>query len=183
MTARYCVAIGDVYGSRNGSTGFTEIWNGRGWTYASVPGKAGEAASLSCPASGYCVAAGTQDGGVPAGFGQLWDGTHWAQTAMPWPHETLSYLYGVSCAGKTCQAVGAAAAEAADGNAGQPAALTWNGTSWIRQATAPGTVGTLFGVTCVTAADCVAVGSQAGGSTRSLAEFWNGTARTKVNPT
>jgi hypothetical protein len=55
--------------------------------------------------------------------------------------------------------------------------------TWTRQATAKGTIGTLYGITCVTAVDCVAVGSARGGnSTRILSEFWNGTAWTVVNP-
>jgi hypothetical protein len=187
VTARYCVAIGDANDHRRGSAvGFTEIWNGHGWTqaYASVPGGTG---SLSCAAASYCLAVGTQFAAPATGFGQLLDGTHWAEQAMPWPRGTPTYLYGVSCAGKACLAVGGAGVpEAAKGIVIQPAALTWNGATWTQspaQATASGTTGILFGVTCVTAADCVAVGNAGGhNGTRNLSEFWNGTAWT-VNPT
>jgi hypothetical protein len=146
VTATYCVAIGNAYDTRTGTTvGFTEIWNGHGWTqaYTSPPTGTGQAASLSCAAASYCVVVGTQFASVPAGFGQLVDGTRWAEPAMPWPPGTRSYLYGVSCAGKTCLAVGEAEpSQVANGTATQPAALTWNGATWTRQATPRGTIGT-----------------------------------------
>jgi hypothetical protein len=188
VTSKYCVAIGNAYDARTSTTvGFTEIWNGHGWTqaYAPAAGEAGSAAGLSCAAASYCVAVGTQFAGVPAGFGQLLDGTRWTEPAMPWPRGTRSYLHGVSCAGKTCLAVGEAEpSQVANGTATHPAALTWNGATWTRQATPRGTIGTLYGVTCVTSADCVAVGSARGGNgTRTLSEFWNGTAWTIVSPT
>jgi hypothetical protein len=76
---------------------------------------------------------------------------------------------------------------AGSGTAIQPAALTWNGATWTQspvQATPSGTIGIFYGVTCVTAADCVAVGYvESGNSTHDLSEFWNGTAWTIVNPT
>jgi hypothetical protein len=187
VTAKYCVAIGNAYDISTGTTvGFTELWNGHGWTqaYTSAPRGTGEAASLSCAAASYCVAVGTQSASVPTGFGQLLDGTHWAEPAMPWPPGTRSYLYGVSCAGKTCLAVGEAEPSGVVNGATQPTALTWNGVTWTQQATPRGTIGTLHGVTCVTTADCVAVGSAQGGNgTHNLSEFWNGTAWTIVNPT
>jgi hypothetical protein len=79
-------------------------------------------------------------------------------------------------------AVGQAEALTADGTAVHPAALTWNGATWTWQPTPRGTLGTLYGVTCVTATDCVAVGSApSGNASRNLSEFWNGTAWTIVN--
>jgi hypothetical protein len=189
VTARYCVAVGRAlnYTSRTGGAiSFTETWNGQGWTYAPAPLATAYAAGLSCPAASHCVAVGT--GTQHAGIGQLLDGAHWAQPAMPWPPGTQSSLYGVSCAAKTCLAVGAAGpSQAPDITANQPAALAWNGATWTWLAIPGGTSGTLYGilygVTCVTAADCLAVGSaQDGNATRNLAEFWNGTAWTISNP-
>jgi len=185
VTAGYCLAIGNAFGSGGSSpAGFTELWNGRGWTQAPAPGEASGVSGLSCPLASYCVAVGTRLAAADAGFGQIMDGTHWTNPAMPWPHGTGSSLYAVSCAGKTCLAVGEAGArEAAHGAVAEPAALSWNGATWTRQATPKGAVGTLRGVTCVTAADCVAVGdAQAGPGTRSLAELWNGTAWTIISP-
>jgi hypothetical protein len=191
VTAKYCVAIGHAADSRTGTiVGFTELWNGHGWTQAYTSAPSGM--SLSCAAASYCIAVGTQGTAASAGFVQLLDGTHWSEPAMPWPRGIASYLNGVSCAGKTCLAVGAAGVSAAANRISlQPAALTWNGVTWTQsraQATPSGTTGILYGVTCVTAADCVAVGSATGSDgthslTRSLSEFWNGTAWTIVNPT
>jgi hypothetical protein len=116
---------------------------------------------------------GWQEAGGPVtGASQLLDGAHWTDPAMRW---NQSNLYGVSCAGKTCLAVGQTEA--------LPAALTWNGTTWTSLPTARGARGALYGVTCVTATDCVAVGSAPSGSnaSRDLSEFWNGTAWTIVN--
>ena len=187
VTARYCVAVGHAvnYSRSGGSIGFTETWNGHDWTYAPAP----LATSVSCSAAGHCVAVGMSygDGGVPAGSGQLLDGARWAEPAMPWPRGTLSSsLYGVSCAAKTCLAVGEAEpSQDPDIITGsRPAALTWNGATWTRPAIAGSISGTLFGVTCVTATDCVAVGSaQSGKSTHSLAGFWNGATWTIANLT
>lgn len=184
VTADYCVAIGDAYDSASNSAGgFTETWDGHGWTYTSGPGGAVEASGLSCTAPGYCAAAGTQDAGDAAGYGQLLHGTHWTGPVMPWPGGIRSNLYGVSCAGKTCLAVGESEpSQAANGTATHPVALTWNGVTWTRQSTPSGTMGTLYGVTCLTAADCIAVGSTRGGNgTTTLSESWNGKAWTVVS--
>lgn len=183
VTATYCMAIGNAYDTGADSTGsFAETWNGHGWTFAPVPG-AGEATGLSCARAGSCAVAGTLYDGDSAGFGQLLDSTHWTRPVTPWPGTVRSYLYGVSCAGKTCLAVGEAEPSAGpNGNATHPAALTWNGVTWTRLATPKGVTGTLQGVTCVTADDCIAVGSQRGGNgTTTLSEFWNGTAWTIVS--
>ena len=183
LSAEDCVAIGNAYDSASDTAGgFTETWNGHGWTYTPGPGGAGAVAGLSCAAPAYCAVAGTQFAGDAAGYGQVLHGTRWTGPTMPWPGGIRSYMYGVSCAGKSCLAVGEAGpSQAANGT--YPAALTWNGVTWIRQATAKGIIGTLYGVTCVTVADCVAVGSARGGNgTTTLSEIWNGKAWTTGRP-
>lgn len=175
VTARYCLAVGHAQG-RAIAANFTETWSGRGWAYAPEPLAAGGPAGVSCLAAGHCVVVGWQIGvGPVTGASQLLDGAHWADPAMPLPRWSQSNLYGVSCAGKTCLAVGE--------TDGRPAALTWNGATWTWQPTPGGTRGTLYGVTCRTATDCVAVGSAPSGNnaSRNLSEFWNGTAWTIVN--
>jgi hypothetical protein len=180
-----CLAVGVYFTPPNGGVfALAEYWNDSTWTPVTLafpPGPRDQSlGAVSCVTASHCVAVGTQYAGVPTGFGQLLDGAHWAEPAMPWPRGTRSSLYGVSCAGKTCLAVGEAESLAANGTASQPAALTWNGATWTQQATPRGTIGTLYGVTCVTAADCVAVGNA---GTHDLSGFWNGTAWTIVNPT
>jgi hypothetical protein len=173
-TARYCLAVGYVQGRASAAI-FTETWNGRGWAYAPAPLVVGAPAAVSCLSAGHCVVVGWQDaGGFANGASQLLDGAHWTDLAMPqW---SQSNLYGVSCAGKTCMAVGQAQA--------LPTALTWNGAHWTEQLPPQVTVGgSLSSVTCVTATDCVAVGSapSGNGASRNLSEFWNGTVWTIVN--
>ena len=175
------VGLALPHNRRSGAITFTETWNGQGWTYAPAPLATAYAAGLSCPAASHCVAVGT--GAQQAGIGQLLDGAHWAQPAMPWPSGTQSSLYGVSCAAKTCLAVGAAGPSQAPDTSSRPAALARNGATWTWLAIPGGTSGILYGVTCVTAADCVAVGrARDGNATRNLAEFWNGTTWTISNP-
>jgi len=177
VTAGYCLAVGYATGKVIAAR-FTETWSGRGWAYAPEPLAASVPAGVSCRAAGHCVVVGWQVAGGPVtGASELLDGAHWTDPAMPMPvpQWNQSNLYGVSCAGKKCLAVGQTEA--------LPAALTWNGATWTSLPTPRGTRGALYGVTCVTATDCVAVGSAPSGSNAShdLSEFWNGTAWTIVN--
>ena len=86
-------------------------------------------------------------------------------------------LDGVSCtAADACEAVGYYTNSA---GASQPVVENWNGTAWRVQATpSPGGTdgdGRLFGVSCVTAHTCEAVGTYvSNGAPLTLAEVWNG---------
>jgi hypothetical protein len=88
-------------------------------------------------------------------------------------------LTGVSClTARNCLAVGFD--RHAFKGAGGPLAETWNGTTWRTVGVGlpqGATAGILSGVSCVSGAHCVAVGSyDKGGKEFALAATWNGTA-------
>ena len=148
----FCVAIDGEGNARyfDGST-----WSGRANDWGSV-------AAISCPTAGFCASVG---GGM-----SIWNGSSWSE---PQPYGLVSGQTGVSCPTVTfCQVV--------DGT-GQVG--TWNGSSWGSAVNVPmsgtsateGTPGTgngvvLNGVSCTSAAFCVAVGSMG------YAYTWNGSA-------
>ena len=118
----------------------------------------GSVSAISCPTSGFCVSVG---GGV-----SMWDGNSWTE---PQSFGLTSNLTGVSCPSATyCQVVD---------NTGQ--ADTWNGTTWTGPTQVPVPGGStaaagaggvdLTGVSCVSAAFCMAVANSG------AASLWNGT--------
>jgi hypothetical protein len=106
-------------------------------------------------------------------------------TIQPTPNRgTVSELLGVSCPSTTaCTAVGSTVSPDV------PLAEHWNGSTWAIQST-PSPAGSgdtaLESVSCPALDDCIAVGfAQPAGSTRALAERWNGTSwaiQTVPNP-
>jgi hypothetical protein len=143
----FCVSIdgvGDAY-----------YYDGSSWS--SGANDWGSVSAISCPTTSFCVSV---SGGI-----SMWDGSSWTE---PQAFGITSNLTSVSCPSVTfCQVVD---------NTGQ--AETWNGTVWTGpvQVPAPGrsTSGSsaggvdLTGVSCVTAAFCIAVSSSG------AASLWNG---------
>ena len=118
---------------------------------------------------------------------ERWDGTSWSVQPTPNPSGIGAGLTAVSCvSASSCVAVGGYI-----NNSSRDAALAerWNGSSWtIQPLSVPGAVASdLFGVSCVSAAACTAVGSyrtSSGGHT--LALHWNGSGwavQSTPNPT
>jgi hypothetical protein len=103
---------------------------------------------------------------------EAWNGSEWKLETVPKPsgaHEAA--LAGVSCtASNACTAVGYYTASS-EGKA-LSLAERWNGTEWSVQ-TVPNSAN-LFGVSCVSAAECIAVGSSG------TSERWNGTEWIKL---
>jgi hypothetical protein len=167
-----------------------EKWNGATWTIQRTPQftHPAEGAILygvSCTSSTACTAVGTT--GSPSAPFQVslamrWNGSTWQVQSTP-NRSTPSggtYLKAVSCASRTaCTAVGFVGNEAL-AEANIPLAMSWNGARWTIQPTPvpSGTNNTnLYGVSCVSAAACMAVGYAAestGVGTVPLAESWNG---------
>ena len=134
-------------------------------------------AGVSCPSAGSCVTVGTGIYSTPThswgvSFSEIWDGKSWRYATMPGGGAN-----SVSCAAASrCVAVG----DTESGGTQRAAALTWNGKAWAVTrvpAQGKGQASIFLDVTCLSAADCVAVG-QAGppGSpnTTGLTGFWNG---------
>ena len=190
-TPANCTAVGFA-----GNTAFTtaktliEHWNGTTWTIAASVNPALPVALLqgvSCPSATSCTAVGAAENhssGTLRSLVERWNGKTWTLVASPNPTGP-AVLYAVSCPTATnCTAVGNV------NNTASTVSKTfierWNGQSW---AIVPSPTPTLFpfaglsGVSCLTATNCTAVGSDYNiGATvsKTLIERWNGKSWTIV---
>jgi protein kinase-like protein len=146
----------------------------------------GNLTGISCSAADACMAVGTVLTAPPVVKGltlaESWNGTAWTIKAIPNPiGATNSDLFAVSCrAASTCVAVGSY--DDAANPQGTPLAEVWNGTAWTVQ-TLPnppgGTNAGLYGVSCMSAQACLAVGNViTNGGNNAFSELWNGTTWT-----
>src|SRR5215472_7236266 len=167
-SASRCLAVGSIFGPA-GTSPSSLIWNGSSWRALSTPGGASLAA-VSCATAIRCMAVG--------GHAALaWNGTRW-RTLKPAPKPGRAItLTGVSCkAASHCVAVGFWGSRF---TAGGTVAEAWNGIRWRLLSTPDpaGAVSSSFaGVSCASAARCVAVGESftSGQVVRPLGESWNG---------
>lgn len=182
-----CTAVGD-YVVGNTEHALAERLSGGAWTIESVPLPAGAKGGLlfgvSCPSATACTAVGyfTDSAGTSVTHASISNGTSWRVEATPNPtHQVFSVLSAVSCySTTTCTAVGSTL-----GATGPqlPLAERWSGGRGSIQPT-PAPKGSsedqLQGVSCPSAASCLAVGSSgdASGSAMTLVEAWNGKAWT-----
>jgi hypothetical protein len=140
------------------------------------PGNGGQLDSVSCANSTNCVAVGQHATGPVI---ESWNGSVWSVTPSvnPGGSEPPS-LSGVSCSSPTsCVAVG----DYLKPNVGfQSLIESWNGTSWsITPSPNQGSSGNfLYGVSCTSSTNCVAVGKYVNASfmDQTLIDSWNGTS-------
>ena len=134
-------------------------------------------AAVSCARAKLCIAVGRRarpHGQAP--FAERWRGGSWTGLAIPAPKASDAFLVAVSCASSTaCTAVGG---QASSQTKAGPLAEQWNGRRWrVTQASDPAgvTAGNLYGVSCASATNCVAVGTSQGRKRDvTLSERWNG---------
>src|SRR5579863_2786794 len=125
--------------------------------------------SVSCFASGKCLAIGTRGN---ATISRFWTGTRWSSRYKGIHNETVA----ASCAtASSCMAVG----QVEVGKELLAMAQHWDGTSWsMQQIVLPSdaTFAFLDGVSCPAANSCIAVGGYLAGKQPfiPIAEFWNG---------
>jgi hypothetical protein len=108
----------------------------------------------------------------------MWNGTSWTADKVAAPKGGAA-LYGVSCrADNSCVAVGGAGPSGAT----KATALAYNGKTWTAQ-TVPGpgagTSSDFFGVNCLRANQCVAIGETVSSrlaSVTPLGGVWNGSS-------
>ena len=167
--ATFCVIVGETYTSLGGvPTMFLADWNGAGLTVmkAAVPAGAADVTlnDASCPAATFCAVAGlsSNPSGAPGfAFIEMWNGKSWTATKMATAKGGAA-LYGVSCRADTsCAAVGSSGPSAT----AQATALSYNGKTWTAQEVpGPGTgkASYFFGVNCLRAGQCVAIGETVG---------------------
>ena len=180
VTTTFCMATGYA---DNGTAdqALAEQWNGTAWSMVAIPSSSttldNDLEGVSCFTTSFCMAAGNAyNGTADQSLAEQWNGTAWSIVAIPSTSATASNnLYAVSCVSTSfCAAVG----EARIGGTNQALAEQWNGTAWSMVAipsTSATLSNTLYGVSCVTASFCTAVGEASTPTLYgNLVEQWNG---------
>ena len=189
-SAQACEAVGSSTTGAGTYLSLGEAWDGTSWTAQSTPDPAGAGFTsldaVSCAGPGSCEAGGdfAQSAQAPAlqALAEAWNSSSWTLQQAAAPQGATSNAFnGVSCVSAVlCEAVGTA--DDALGNL-TSLAETWNGTSWKIQATpdpaqaSGGVRAEMFGVSCVSADFCEAVGYSAT-APGAGAWAWNGTSWT-----
>ncbi len=161
-----CEVTGDYAYADVAQSVFAYGYRGTTWTAQKQKNPSGQQINsdngLSCNAVDTCMSVGSWTNIGPLALAQSWNGTSWSRRALPAPSGSKTdELIGVSCISENvCTAVG----DWANNLNNYPSstlAEEWNGTSWDLTTTPdpPGSSSSLSNVSCIAAADCVAVGS------------------------
>jgi hypothetical protein len=190
-TTRFCLAGGAYFDpANNGEPLLADSWDGKAWHRVTVAqptltnGWANLILGVSCRSSTSCTAVGAtrllQGNSVTlAAFAEVLSGSTWTLTDVPMPASQQSALFSASCTSPTaCVATGGVGPLRTDNDA-HAASAVWNGFEWkVKVLTPPAGQGSAFiGTTCITATNCVAVGTQGKFNTltgHGLTGFWNG---------
>lgn len=194
-SASYCMATGN-YGTASGTrSALVEAWNGSAWlpqpnlqTPKEAKGPPGASTGVSCTSATNCTAVGSflNGSGVAVPLAELWNGTAWvAQNAPTIPGAESSSFTKVSCPTiNSCMAVGVSRFKVKPLIFEErPIAARWTGTEWLLQSPVAPTGAKyerLTDVSCVSAANCVAVGKLTDPSGEPIALRWNGSEWTSV---
>ena len=183
----FCVVVGESYSSIAGAPKMLlASWNGKSLTVMKPAVPAGAANitlnDISCPSAMMCAGVGfsaAPSGKSAFGFAEMWNGKSWTVDKVAAPKGgTESFLFGVSCrADASCVAVGSAGSSKAT----RATALSYNGKTWTAQSVpgpAAGTSSDFFGVNCLRASTCDAIGEVVGSATATpLGGLWIGSWR------
>jgi hypothetical protein len=156
-----------------------ERWDGSTWTIQTTPTPFGYESGclngVSCTSATACTAVGSDfnDHGDSTydteTLAERWNGSNWTVQPSADPSgATNSSLSSVSCTAAVCSAVGS--------SNGATLAESWDGNTWTLQATPnPSGGGNLSGVSCTSAAACMATGYDVsgGGVVLTLAERYS----------
>jgi hypothetical protein len=185
VSATDCTGVGTA--SFSGTGALFVFWNGTQWLVNAEYAPGAQLLGVSCPSAGFCVAVGAHppaqgrgaatlvmSGTFDAGFGVV---------ASPSPAPYWNQLTGVSCVSDSdCVAVGWTI-HSTTTQKRKTLIESWNGTSWsvVKSPNRDSHTDTnqLNGISCLSATDCVAVGSSQGlktGPARTLIETWNGSS-------
>ncbi|HEY2579679.1 MAG TPA: hypothetical protein VGI74_25495 [Streptosporangiaceae bacterium] len=176
--AGFCAAVGVYTLGEFNQAALAYGWNGHRWAMQRFPVPAGASSTVlrqvACASAQFCEAVGsyqTQISNQTLPLAATWNGTSWRLQHAPHPAGDSSVqLNVVSCTSTAfCEAWGGP--DPAVGN-GADLAEQWNGRSWHLQAVPPDS--TARSVSCVSPADCEAVGFGAGEA--GSAWRWNGSS-------
>jgi len=180
-----CWAVGDTSSSTAATAALALNWNGTWWTESSLPSlgvSSSELTSVSCDSSSDCWAVGLSGVDNPTAGEQLltlnWNGSSWTRITTPNPTSGTVQFVGnpaLTCTSTTnCWIAGAW-----QPGTPQDFVLQWNGTTWsvgsVPAATSPYTGTTLGAVTCTSASNCWAVGTESSSTgSNAFVVQWNG---------
>jgi hypothetical protein len=168
---QWCVAVGQAFD--NPVQGLIRHWDGSAWTDVPTPPVADVAdlvvlSGVSCAAPNACVAVGRWEdqvsprGATRQSLAMHWDGSSWEiepVATVPTDQVAADALTDVSCpSADACFAVGSISS----GAVATPLVERWDGTRWTPHPATPPAGGIWSGVTgvsCASAAFCIAVGS------------------------
>ncbi|HEY3906982.1 MAG TPA: hypothetical protein VGM14_23960, partial [Streptosporangiaceae bacterium] len=138
----WCMAVGTVFVAHGATQSLSEIWNGTAWHLVASPSGSG-LGGVSCSATWYCLALGTQGRQTPA---FRWNGSKWLKVAEP-----RGAAGSPSCASRSNCVVGNSYAESV---------LTWNGSRWTNTQLCGGGPSSrcITSTSCAGASLCMAVG-------------------------
>jgi hypothetical protein len=183
-----CLAVGSLDGASGHDGMIAEWWNGKAWKLVPVPGRtgfsAGDLTGVSCVAVTRCVAVGNYAGKAgDIAVAKTWNGKSWSDATLPAQPHRYPVMSSVSCvSAASCVAVGSSF-EGTGPFVSKVVADSWNGKTWrLTAAVTPEPGSTLSEVTCVSARNCMAVGSWTRGfdllgdelTGGPIAESWNG---------
>jgi hypothetical protein len=184
--------VGSHHTSDNTDVGIIEHWDGTSWAVA-VLQPTGVFFSVTCALQADCWAVGSQ-GADTQTFVERWNGTAWAIVTSPTPATGTGIveLHAVTCVSASdCWAVGFSESALGVNSTAQTLIERWDGTAWAivtSPNSSPAQQNVLWGVSCVTADNCWAVGEAnmyttvvstsllPNGSAQTLIERWDGTA-------
>jgi hypothetical protein len=165
-SASACIAVGE-----SSPQSLAERWNGSRWSILATPQLPTLALleGVSCLSARDCTAVGTQQSPLLT-LVETWNGTKWTVVPSPNVASRYNYLDSVSCvSARACMAVGSISPISPYARS-KTLIESWNGTAW-RILPSPhippaNSYDELYGVSCVSAEDCTAVGVRGGGDTR-----------------
>ena len=150
-----CTAVGQSRGER----ALIEHWNGRAWSRQRSAGEPSGAGldEVSCPSRRVCFAMGLTQASSP--FAERWNGSRWSGQRVRDPNplaNAIVFVSGLSCSSaRACLAVGSWFTVCDSCNSGGEVFWRWDGSGWTVSARRSPDV--YYGVSCVSAAWCVAV--------------------------
>ncbi len=164
LSASDCWAVGVYSDSILGNQTLIQHWDGISWTItpspANLPTQTNALYTVSCASASDCWAVGySYTARTLQTLIEHWDGSSWVIVSSPNTSPTgTNFLYSVSCVSASdCWAVGYAQGDSSLGTLVQH----WDGSSWVIVSspnTSPTRANILYGVTCLSASDCMAVG-------------------------
>jgi hypothetical protein len=159
--AHRCVAVGTFAPTPSKGQAFAEILTGTKWTVRQVPlpkgSTGGGFSGVSCVSVTHCVLAGGYAVKHPMVLFESWNGKTFARMKAASPAGQFPDVYGVSCASKTCVAVGSITHSGFYNQTGF--AELWNGKNWSAISVKGPKNPLLIGVSCAAAKSCMAVGN------------------------